>query len=403
MHENSPQRSRWKPFLVGAGTGCLPGFLVGLVAGAAIGIWAWIEFGGDQPAHPLADLDIPAGRLTIDETRPPIDRLARAYLSDANNVGLVVGVLKEGEQRVFGYGRVTRDGDRTPDGETVFEIASVGKTFTTTLLAEMHLVGELSWDDALSGFLPDGVRVPKYGGKEITLLDLATQTAGLPSLPPNFHSTNPLNPYADYTVGEMYAGLGQITLDRLPGADYEYSNLGFGLLGHALERRGGTTFEDLVVSRLCKPLGMESTRMTLDDSLKARLATPHADGKPVAVWEDTTMPGAGSFLSTADDMLRFVEAHWQADENDASALSRALRETTRKRRPADVASRSMGLGWHIDSEHALDIIWHNGGSGGSRSYVAFLREPRVGVVVLSNSTSEVNDLGRKVLYLLAVH
>src|SRR5258708_3253241 len=105
MPENSPQRSRWKPFFIGAGARWLSGFLVGPVAGAVIGIWAWIEFGGDEPAHPLADLDIPAGRMTIDETRPPIDRLARAYLSDANNIGLVVGVLKDGQQRVFSYGR----------------------------------------------------------------------------------------------------------------------------------------------------------------------------------------------------------------------------------------------------------------------------------------------------------
>jgi D-alanyl-D-alanine-carboxypeptidase/D-alanyl-D-alanine-endopeptidase len=277
VHE-SPPKSRWKPFLVVAGAGCLPGLMIGLVAGAVIGVWAWIELGGDQPAHPLADLDISAGRLTVDETQPHIDRLAREYLSDANNVGLVVGVLKEGQQRVFAYGRVDRDSDRTPDGDTVFEIASVGKTFTTTLLADMHLAGELNWDDSLSGFLPEGVRVPQYRGKEITLLDLATQTSGLPSLPPNFRSTNPLNPYADFTVDEMYAGLAQITLDRLPGAKYEYSNLGFGLLGHALERRAGTTFEEFVISRLCQPLGMGSTRMTLDEPLKARLATPHENG-----------------------------------------------------------------------------------------------------------------------------
>jgi len=397
-------RPPWKSLLLVAGAGCLPGLVIGLVAGAAIGVWAWTELGGDQPAHPLADVGIREGRLTLDELQPYVDRFSREYLSDADNVGLVVGVLKQGEQRVFGYGQVARGkGNRTPDGDTLFEIASVGKTFTATLLAEMHLAGEVNWDDALSGFLPDGVHVPTFQGKEISLLDLATQTSGLPSLPPNFQATNPLNPYADYTVDQMYAGLGQITLDRPPGARYEYSNLGFGLLGHALERRAGKTFEELVTTRLCQPLVMSSTRITLDESLKAQLATPHENGKPVLIWEDTTMPGAGSFLSTANDMLKYIQAHWPGFEDGGSPLARAFRETTRKRRPADVASRAMGLGWHIDSENALDMIWHNGGAGGSRSYVAFLNEPQVGVVVLSNSSSEVDQLGRKVLYLLALH
>ena len=261
-----PPKSRWKRVLLAAGAGCLPGLIFGLVAGAVIGVWAWIELGGDQPTDPLAGLGIREGHFTLDEMQPHVDRFAREYLSDAKNVGLVIGMLQQGEQRVFAFGRVgSGDGDAKPDGDTVFEIASVGKTFTATMLAEMHLAGELSWDDALSGFLPAGLHVPTFGGKEISLLDLATQTSGLPSLPPNFQTTNALNPYADYT------------------------------------------------------------------------------------------------------------------------------------------SRAVGLGWHIDSENALDIIWHNGGAGGSRSYVAFLREPQVGVVVLSNSNSEVDELGRKVLYLLALH
>lgn len=397
------RRSGCRPFAAGVAVGCLPALLLGLVLGAIVGVWAWIEVEDEAALDPLADLDVAEEQLSLDETRTYVDRLAQGYLADEENVGLVVALVEGNESRVFGYGRVALDKQPQPDGDTVFELASAGKTFTTTVLADMHLKGELNWDDPLQALLPESVQVPQHPGRAVTLLDLATQTSGLPRMPPNFRPGDPLNPYAAYTVEELYAGLGQSTLSAKPGSRYEYSNFGFGLLGHALERKSGKSYEALVIERLCDPLGMDSTRMTLDDSLRARLATPHDGGKPVVVWEDTTMAGAGSFLSTANDMVKYVQAHWPAVDGSVGPLARAAAETTRKRRPADTPSRAMGLGWHIDSENALDIIWHNGGAGGSCSYVAFLMAPRVGVVVLSNSSNSVDEVGRQVLYLLARH
>ncbi len=383
--------------------GCLPALLLGTVLGAVVGVWAWIEVEDESALDPLADLDVAEEQLSLDETRKYVDRVAGEYLDDEENVGLVVALVEGSESRVVGYGRLARDTKQTPDGDTVFELASVGKTFTTTVLADMHLKGELSWDEPLQAFLPESVHVPQHPGRAVTLLDLATQTSGLPRMPPNFQPGEPLNPYAAYTVEEMYAGLSQSSLEARPGTRYEYSNFGFGLLGHALERKAGKSYEALVVERLCDPLGMDSTRMTLDESLRTRLATPHDGGNAVVVWEDTTMAGAGSFLSTANDMVNYIQAHWPADEGPDGPLARIAAETTRKRRPSDMPTRAMGLGWHIDSENALDINWHNGGAGGSCSYVAFLMEPRVGVVVLSNSSNPVDELGHTVLYLLVRH
>lgn len=388
----------------GLACGCLSGLLAGLVIGAVAGVWLWIEYGEAAALDPNADFNLPEAPLSLDETVPYVDRLANGYLASGENVGLVVALIEAGDSRILGYGHVVQGDAAQPDGQTVFELASVGKTFTSTVLADMHRRGELSWDDPLEKYLPEGVAVPERNGRTITLLDLATQTSGLPSMPPNFRFGDPLNPYADYTVEEMYDGLSQTELAAAPGDHYEYSNFGFGLLGHALERRSGKTFEALVIERLCDPLGMDSTRMTLSETLRTRLATPHDGGEPVKIWEDTTMPGAGSFLSTAEDMVRYVQAHWSAEAGDLQRPRLGVAsDTTRKWRPADIPSRSMGLGWHIDSENALDIIWHNGGAGGSCSYVAFLHEPRVGVVVLSNSSNPVDELGYRALYLLARH
>lgn len=384
--------------------------LIGLVAGTTLGLvtgillsagflWLFFEAERELALDPLADLNLSERRLAASEFDLIVDRLAKEYLHSGDNAGLVIGLVKDGESRTFSYGVMERGNHKRPDENTLFELASAGKTFTAVVLAEMHLKGECRLDDPIEKHLPPTVKPPRVGGRSITLEDLATQTSGLPSLPENFEPGDPLNPYKDYSTEKMYEALGQFQPTRPIGSQYEYSNWGFGLLGDLLERRAGTPYEQLVIERLCDPLEMDSTRMTLTPELLARLATPHDAGKPVVVWEDTTMAGAGSFLSTCSDMMKYVEAHFEKDHPLHAALALAVQ----KRRPTDSPETAIGLGWHITSENALDIVWHNGGSGGSSSYVALLPEHEVGVVVLSNSTSSVDELGRKLVYLAQRH
>lgn len=402
MDSPQPAHSRTFPFVLGAGCGCVSGLAIGVLA-LSIGGWYWLTAQQTADTNPLQELNVPDGKLTPEQTKGVVDGLAQTFLASTDNVGLVIALVRENTHNVYGYGTTARGSAKKPDGDTVFEIASVGKTFTATVFAEMCELGELQMEDPLEKFVPAGTKVPQWNNRSITLLDLATHSSGLPSLPPNFDFQDPLNPYKDYTAEQMFAGLGQTTLTRAPGAEYEYSNFGFGLLGYAIAKRAEKDFEQLVVQRLCEPLQMTSTRMTLDADQKARLATPHSDGKAVPVWEDTTMPGAGSFLSTANDLTRYMQAHWNIPADELSALQRALKQTTQKVRRGGASSESLGIGWHISSENALDIIWHNGGSGGSTSYVGFLPNQRVGVIVLSNSSSSVDEIGRPLLYLLAWH
>src|SRR6185295_11640350 len=101
------------------------------------------------------------------------------------------------------------------------------------------------------------------------------------------------------------------TLGRDPGSTYEYSNFGYVLLGHLIALKAGTNFESLVVDRICTPLGMDSTRITLTPELKARSATGHGwFGKPQedAIFHETTL-GEGALRSTAKDMLKFISAN----------------------------------------------------------------------------------------------
>src|SRR5580700_3490547 len=201
-------------------------------------------------------------------------------------VGIVVGVIDEKGRQVAAAGKVSLDGTQQPDGDTVYEIGSVTKVFTSLILADMIEKGEVKPDDPVSKFLPPAVKVPSHNGRQITLLDLSMQVSGLPRLPNNMKPADPANPYADYNAAKLYDFLSSYTLTRDPGEKYEYSNLAVGLLGHALALKAGMRYEDLLRRRIFDPLEMRSTSITLSDAQKKRLAPGYdASLKPVHNWD----------------------------------------------------------------------------------------------------------------------
>ena len=168
-------------------------------------------------------------------------------------------------------------------------------------------------------------------------------------------------------------------------------NLGVGLLGHALARKAGSSYEDLVVSRIADELDMESTRITLSRSRRARMARGHSNGTEVASWDIPTLAGAGALRSTAADMLRFLSANLGLTTTGLANAMRMSHET----RP-DIVGPA-GLAWHIIEREGSHIVWHNGGTGGYRAFAGFDPQKRIGVVVLSNSTQSIDDIGLHIL------
>src|SRR5687768_4364969 len=168
-----------------------------------------------------------------------VRRILADRLASGRGMGFVLAVVERGKApRYYSTGTAGVAGVRL-DSTTVFEIGSITKVFTSALLADMVQRGEVKLDDPISKYLPKAVRVPVRKGKEITLIDLATQSSGLPRLPSNLKPASVANPYADYTVANLYEFLSGYTLTRDIGSQYEYSNLGVGLLGHVLSLRGG--------------------------------------------------------------------------------------------------------------------------------------------------------------------
>jgi CubicO group peptidase (beta-lactamase class C family) len=313
-------------------------------------------------------------------------------VADKRSAGIVVGLLEpDGSTRILAWGD-PGPGQPPLDETSVFEIGSVTKVFTAALLAGMVQRREVALDDPVQKYLPAGVTMPTRGGKQITLAMLSEQTSGLPRLPSNFKPADTSNPYADYTVQQLYEFLSGYTLPRDPGTSYEYSNIGVGLLGHVLALRAGKSYEELLRERIWEPLGMSSTAITLSPRLRAHLAFGHdPSGAVVPNWDLPTLAGAGAIRSTAADMLKFLSAQLHRERGP---LEKAMALTHKERASAGSAEMGIGLGWHLRHRNGDDIVWHNSGTGGYRSFAGFRPTAGTAVVVLTNSGGEgADDIG----------
>ncbi len=320
-----------------------------------------------------------------------VERLLADRVALGRNPGIVVGLLDGEGPRVVTSGVSGREGVAL-DGSTVFEIGSVTKVFTAAVLEDMVARGEVQFDDPVAVFLPSHVTVSSVGDREITLLDLATHRSGLPRMPLNFRPADLRNPYAGYTIEQMYEFLSGFRLPREAGETWEYSNLGTGLLGHALAVKTGMTYEQLVRERILDALGMENTGVDLAPPLGAPTAQGHnALAETAPFWDFPTLPGAGALRSTADDMLLFAAANLASDGTQVSSI---LQRTHEVRASGIARHLSMGLGWLVNQRFPdRPITWHNGGTGGFHSFIGLDKVGGRAVVILTNGTQSIDDIG----------
>lgn len=338
----------------------------------------------------LAAGDLPKAR---------IDAAAARFLKGKANAGLVVGVWADGKPRVFGYGTVnTPRGDLTPDGDTLFEIGSITKAFTGVLLAEAVRRGEVNLDDPVQKYLPPDLLLPK-SDPPITLEHLSTHHSGLPVQPPliGLLARDPADPYADFDRVKLARILPKLILSAKPGAKYEYSNLGTGLLGHALTHAAGAdSFHALVVERIGRPLGMRDTGEALTGAQRARFAHPRTkEGELTSTWDFATLEACGGLRSTANDMLKFAAANLGAAKSE---LAPALLDSHRPRRDVTEKTR-VGLGWHVyPLKTGHTCVWHNGRVGGSGGMLAMV--PETGTAVAALCVGPFEDVDRLAIKLL---
>lgn len=341
-----------------------------------------------------------AALAPADGLKARIDPLAADYLKGRKNAGVVVGVYRGGRPRVFGYGTVfLRTGEAAPRGDTVFAIGSITKPVTGVLLAEAVRRGEVTLDAPANEHLPPDLRLRHHVAGPITLEHLATHSSGLPVEPPllGLIARDPANPYGAFDRRALAAMLKTLTPGRPPGGKYEYSNLGAGLLGHALvHAAGAASYDALVKERVCRPLGLTDTAEALTGGQLARLARGHdEDGAAGPHWDFATLGGCGCLKSTANDLLALAAA---VVGDRHTPLAPALETSATPRRPADGGYR-VGLFWMLDvPTDGPTLVWHNGGTYVARAMFMAVPARKVAVVVLgSRADEEVDRLAGRVL------
>jgi serine-type D-Ala-D-Ala carboxypeptidase/endopeptidase len=312
-----------------------------------------------------------------------VREFVRPYMEKRQARGIVVGLIEpDGRRRVLTFGEAG-EGARPLAASSVFEIGSITKTFTGAVLADMVRRGEVKLDDPVAKYLPAGVRVPSRNGRQITLLDLATHMSGLPRLPTGYVPPDPSNPYAQFAAEHLHAFLNRYELEHDPGAKFEYSNLGMGLLGHALARAAGAdSFQTLVADRVLRPLRMSMTAYGRTAALAPWMTRGHDQQGAVAHYFDVAvLAGGGGLNSNVNDLMTYLEANIG---EPTSPLERAMRDAHRGYhlpRPG----MGVGLGWMTMKRGALHLVGSSGGTAGYSTFIAFDPETRAGVVVLANS------------------
>jgi CubicO group peptidase (beta-lactamase class C family) len=313
------------------------------------------------------------------------------------NAGMVIGLVDENGERVFGAGKLDNGTNSQVDGDTVFEIGSTTKVFTSLLALDMDRRGEVKLDDSVAKYLPEWVKVPAFEGKQITLAHLAAQDSGLPWNPDDLDrilNRNPQQPALKeffnacnaYTTEDLYAFLARHKLTADLGARFQYSNVGMALLGHAMALTAGESYESLVVSRIARPLKMDSTGVTLTPDMKARLARGHwADGTPSS--ENLNLQvtaSAGALLSTANDLLKFLSANLGWTQSELTPLMEKMQVV---RHTDDPQFGNTAMPWVDDRVYqppGSEMLGHGGAGVGYLAFIGLDKKKRRGVVVLSN-------------------
>lgn len=318
-----------------------------------------------------------------------VREILRARVEDSRRgVGYVVALVDESGSRIVAFGHARRGSDERVTGDSVFELGSVTKVFTSLLLAVMVERDEVGLHDPIATLLPS-IGSPRM--RRATLLQLSQHTAGLPPWPDNMRPVDPSNPRDVYPNEALFAFVRGYEPRSEPGTRQLYSNCGMALLGELLARRARLDFEALLKARVLEPLDMHATAIRLTPALRATHALGHTvEGRPIPLGDVRGMPGAGSLRSTGRDMARFVEANLGLRDSPLRAALVATHETHADSRMPDLET---GLGWFYTALYGARIVEHSGATEGFRAHVALDLAGRRGVVVLSNSDEEIRNIG----------
>ena len=323
-----------------------------------------------------------------------VDSVVRAYFRNPYATALSIGIIRNGQEFFYHYGETTKGNNQLPTNETLYELGSITKTFTSTILANAVLENRVSLNDDIRKYLPEAYPNLEYNGKAITLQDLSNHTSRIPSLPDDYFTHpkfDPLKPWNDYTITMFWQSLHRVVIDTLPGCKSQYSNVAVMLLGHILENVYRLSFDKLIKQYVTEPFGMKHTSAIFNEKNKKKLASKYSsNGNPVSYWvQPASTPAGTGMLTNLEDMLNYLN-HQIEENNPAVKLTH------------QPTFKNSGLGWGVRNSGTKNRVHeHNGGTTGFTTNIMVFPEIKSGFVILANSDTELAKLIRR-LYSLIV-
>ena len=292
-----------------------------------------------------------------------------------NNTQLSIAVIAKDKVKYYGVIKTNDKLQEIENRNKVFEIGSITKVFTSTVLAALVNEGKIKLTDEINSFYPT---LKFKNNIQLNFKDLANHTSGLPRLPDNLDLSNQNNPYKDYGQNQIEHYLqDSLAIENTAQKKYVYSNLGAGLLGYALGQSQGTSFQTLLQQKIFDQYQMKNSFVNSNNLADRLVKGQNAEGQIVPNWDFDVLFGAGGILSTTEDLAKFAQAQFDA-KNTALALTRTPTFNINK-------DLKIGLAWHLlKSPNGKDVIWHNGGTGGYSSSMVVNVKDQSAVIVLSN-------------------
>lgn len=328
------------------------------------------------------------GILSDDEIKKILVNRVNDLSAGEKKVGIVVGIVNTSGTRIISEGYMDEISQRKPDGNTVFEIASVTKVFSGLLVSEMAHKGEIKLNVPVSTYLSKDVKLPSQNGRQISMVDLATHTSGLPFMPDITAASNK----------DLYSYLSSCKLNGEIGKTWDYSNTGYWLMSEAISHKTESTFSEFLHKRIMLPLELSSTGFTLTPAMQTNLATGlDASLQKAPLMVDVPnynlMPSAGLLYSTANDLLKVLSVSMGFEKKSIASVIDFSLSTSR---PIS-GDKNQALGWIVLGKDSEKLIYHDGISAGYAACIMFSPKKKTGVVVLSNQATEVSDLAHHIM------
>lgn len=337
--------------------------------------------------------------ITQVETRSAIDlyvdSLAKQYAKQPNTHSLAIGVFHNNSYQPYFYGSTHQGASSLPTEQTIYEIGSITKVFTSILLADLVNKNLVKLDDPITKFLPDSL-ASNPDLQKITFKQLANHSSGLPRLADNMDKVPGFDikdPYASYDRKALFAFLKNFKASTPPGETYAYSNVAVGLLGELIATISKKPYNVYLKETIFSPLGMNSSTDKPGPKNPLFIPVYTEKGEETPAWNFQAILAAGGIKSNLRDMMLFAVEQFKMPQNslqNAMALAREYTFSTPH-------NSDIGLGWHMNMVDQGIFFWHNGGTGGSRSFIGIAPDTKTAVVVLSNTAISVDDISTSIL------